>query len=138
VYTHYYQHVYQITGIIRGRPLITLSESEKQRLFDMFDTIHESWERHKSVMSPDRSNFMANAVILQMFFRILGYPPHIVNMFNQLKGTENIADYDRICEIICKENGWKFESFSSIACNKITGGKTIVNMFSDQFEEEEN
>lgn len=89
-------------------------------------------------MSPDRSNFMANQIILQMFFRILKYPTHIINMFSHLKGSENIADYDRICEIICNENGWKFESFSSIACNRLTGGKTIHSLFGDELEDIES
>jgi len=130
-FTPYFQHVYQITGMIRGKPLLTLSEGEEQKLLDMFDTIHESWERHKSVMRPERSNFMANLKILQMCFRILKYPENVIHMFSDLKGTDNSRDYDRICEIICAENGWKFESFLSLSGNKLTSGKTISSFLTN-------
>lgn len=46
-FNEYYQHVYQITNIIHGTPILDLSVSQKQDLLDMFDVIHESWERNK-------------------------------------------------------------------------------------------
>lgn len=104
-YNAYYQHVYQITNIIRGEAILTLSDSQKQTLSDMFDIIYECWERNKS---EERSNFMSNAYVLQLCFRVLGYPEKVVNMFNMLKGPENQKEYDRITRILCKENPeWK-------------------------------
>lgn len=124
-YNIYYQHVYQITNIIRGAPILTLSDAQKQKLHDMFDVIYAGWERHKT---DERSNFMSNAFVLQMCFRILGYPEKIVNMFNMLKGNDNLKEYDRICEIICKENDWPFVRSSAISDFKYSGGRNVFDM----------
>lgn len=123
----YYQHVYQITNIIRGSAILNLSPAQKQDLLDMFDVIYESWERNKD---PDRSNFMSNAFVLQMCFSILGYPDQVIGMFNMLKGSDNLKDYDRICKLICEENGWNWEKVqSSVLANaKYVGDHNILDL----------
>jgi hypothetical protein len=126
-FNEYYQHVYQITNIIRGYSILKLSSSQKQDLLDMFDVIYESWERNKD---PDRSNFMSNAFVLQMCFSILGYPDQVIGMFNMLKGSENLKDYDRICKLICEENEWNWERVqSSVLANaKYVGEHNILDL----------
>lgn len=47
-FNDYYQHVYQITNIIRGAPILTLSEAQKQKLSEMFDIIIAGWEKYKT------------------------------------------------------------------------------------------
>lgn len=48
-FSDYYQHVYQITNIIRGAPILTLTDVQEQELCNLFDVIFASWERHKEV-----------------------------------------------------------------------------------------
>lgn len=122
----YYQHVYQITNIIRGEPILVLSEAEKEKLYEMFDIIYTGWERYKT---DERCNFMSNGFVLQMCFRILNYPEQVINMFNTMKGTENVKEYDRICELICKDNDWPIVSSSSLSDLKYTSGKNLSQYF---------
>jgi hypothetical protein len=126
-FNQYYQHVYQITNIIRGQPILSLSSAQKQDLLDMFDVIYESWERNKD---PNRSNFMSNGFVLQMCFSILGYPEQAIGMFNMLKGPGNLKDYDRICKLICEENEWNWEKVqSSVLANaKYMGEHNILDL----------
>lgn len=125
-YNHYYQQAHQITNIIRGAPILTLSDARKEKLMEMFDIIYEGWERHKS---DESSNFMGSAFVLQMCFRILGYPETHIHMFNMPKGADNGKEYDRICEIICKENNWPFMKSSAITDSKYSGEKSIIDFF---------
>jgi hypothetical protein len=133
----FYQHVYQITNIIRGGSIITLSPTQRQDLLDMFDVIFESWERNKD---PERSNCLSSAFVLQMCFAILGYPSKLIGMFNMLKGPENLKDYDRLVKKICEENGWDWEKVQSavLANAKYVGdGQNIEDNF-EECDEEDN
>jgi hypothetical protein len=116
MFSDYYQHVYAITNIIRGSPILTLTEGERQTLLDMFDIIYESWERNNTT---ERTNFLSNASVLQISFALLGYPPTVIGMFNMLKGQENRREYDRIITTICQEQGWDWEKVQSSVLENI-------------------
>lgn len=121
----YYQHVYQITNLIRGSPMLIISEEIRNILLDMFKIIYDSWNRIKD---KNRSNFMSNAFVLQMCFSLLGCQPEVIGMFNTLKGSENLNDYARISEMICKENDWDWSKVkNSVLSNNLLHSKN--NLF---------
>src|SRR5690606_39252574 len=97
----------------------------------------ECWERNKS---PGRSNFMANAFVLQICFVILGYPDQVIAMFNMLKCPDNQKDYDKFVKILCNENDWDWERVqSSVLANAkfgMNGNMNILNVL--EFEEDDD
>jgi rubredoxin len=133
-FSEYYQHVYQITNNIRGSSILKLTSEQEQELYNMFDVIYDMWENYKQ---SDRSNFMSNALALQLCFYILDYPEYTISMFNMLKGTENLRTYDRICEKICIDLGKEPIRTSTISNIKagIKGGN-IVKIMKAKREEE--
>lgn len=65
-FADYYPHVYQITNIIRGKPILSFTEEEEQEIFEYFDPIFLLWEANKDKFCVERSNFMYNALVLQV------------------------------------------------------------------------
>jgi hypothetical protein len=132
-FSDYYQHVYQITNIIRGSPILKLTSEQEQELYNMFDVIYDMWENYKQ---SDRSNFMSNALALQLCFYILDYPEYTISMFNMLKGSDNLRNYDRICEKICIDLGKEPIKTSTIA-NMKSGvkGSNIMAIMKQKKEE---
>lgn len=71
--------------------------------------------------------FWGNVIRIQRADNV-SYPEKIINMFNMLKGTDNLKEYDRICEIICKENSWPFVRSSAITDAKYGAGRNILDV----------
>jgi hypothetical protein len=102
-FTELYPHVYQITNIIRGSPVVTFSEDLKKVIFSLFNPIYSIWEPIKERLKIDRDNFLSNPIILQIIFIFLDMPTEIISMLNLLKGKDNRRMYDSIIKEICKE-----------------------------------
>lgn len=126
-YADYYPHVYQITNIIRGSPILTFDEEEEQEIFEYFDPIYMLWESKKHMFSIERSNFMYNALVLQIIFMILKYPPSVIKIFNMIKGDSNLKFYDNIIKMICKEFNEKPFATAEFEIMKYGKGKNIID-----------
>ena len=101
-FTDLYPHVYQITNIIRGGPVVTFGEDLKKVVFSLFNPIYAAWEPIKERLNIDRDNFLSNPIILQIIFIFLDFPSEIISMLNLLKGEDNLRMYDQIISEICK------------------------------------
>jgi len=136
-FTDLYPHVYQITNLIRGAPVVTFSEDLKKVVFDLFHPIFKIWEPIKQKLNIDRENFLSNPIILQIIFIFLEMPPEIISMLNMLKGEENLQMYDTIIKEICialKREDLKINT--SVIAN-MRYGKTKSILDSVDFEEKE-
>ena len=139
-FADYYPHVYQITNIIRGKALLVFTDDEEQEIFEYFDPIYILWESKKHLFYTERSNFMYNALVLQIIFVILNYPPSVIKIFNMIKGESNLRFYDNIIRMICKELGEKPFTTSELEIMKYGKGKDILESLKkmhNQFESEE-
>jgi len=125
-FTDFYPHVYQITNIIRGRAILVFMDDEEQEIFEYFDPIYILWESKKHLFYIERSNFMYNALVLQIIFMILNYPPSVIRIFNMIKGDSNLRFYDNIIKMICKELGEKPFTTSELEIMKHGKGKDII------------
>jgi hypothetical protein len=78
-----------------------LTEDQEQEIYEYFDPIYMLWISKKHLFNIDRSNFMYNALVLQVcrvynhlyyeiIFMILKYPPCVIRIFNMIKGESNL------------------------------------------------
>jgi hypothetical protein len=125
-FADYYPHVYQITNIIRGKPILTFTDEEEQEIFEYFDPIFLLWEEKKHMFCMERSNFMYNALVLQIIFMILKYPPDVIKIFNMIKGDTNLRFYDQIIKLICTSLGERTFTTAEIEIMKYGKGKDIM------------
>lgn len=102
--TNYYEHLQQIYCKITGNPPITLPRDVETKIINMFQSIQESFQKHKL---DNRSNFLSYAYVLNKLFLILGYPYH-ADFFCLLKSKDKLRDQDKTWAKICNDKGWKF------------------------------
>lgn len=134
-FSDYYPHVYQITNIIRGKAILSFTEEEEQEIFEYFDPIFLLWESKKHLFLSERSNFMYNALVLQIIFMILKYPPSVIKIFNNLKGDSNLRFYDNIIKMICEELGQETFCTSEFDVMKCGKKKNIIEELKTRFKD---
>lgn len=116
--TNYYEHLQQIYCKITGNLPITLPRDIETKIINMFQSIQESFQKHKL---DNRSNFLSYAYVLNKLFLILGFPYHAA-FFCLLKSKDKLRDQDKTWCKICNDKGWKFypsisSNFSNICIN---------------------
>ena len=99
LFSDYYPHAYQITNILRGKALLVFTDDQEQEIYEYFDPIYMLWESKKHLFNVERSNFMYNALVLQIIFMILRYPPRVIRIFNMIKGESNLRFYESIIKV---------------------------------------
>lgn len=124
--TNYYEHLQQICCKITGRPPITLPRDIEIKIISMFQSIQESFQKHKC---DNRSNFLSYAYVLNKLFKILGYPFHS-DFFCLLKSKEKLRDQDNTWAKICKDMNWKFYPSTTIAA--------FQNIYNDNDNDSDN
>ncbi len=100
----FYEHINFITHKLNGYTLPTLSQTEEDKLRNMFNMIQTPFAKHAP---PWRKNFLNYAYIFRKFMELLSYD-WLLDHFSELKSREKLYEQDKIWYAICKDLEWEY------------------------------
>lgn len=102
--TQYYDHVPHIIHKLNGKPILTLSREQEQKLRGMFKELQEPFVE---CCPEDRCNFLNYHYTFYKLFEILELD-EFLPCFPKLKSKEKLYQQDQIWKCMCKKLGWEF------------------------------
>ena len=105
----YYENTVQICRRLTGREPPQFDATDEEALKTMFQSIQKPFEKVRSVLCPERRNFLSYSYCMFKFCELLGLDQHL-HSFALLKGRDKLHKQDMIFEGICKELDWQFIS----------------------------
>lgn len=97
-----FENIPKIIGMLTGQSPLGFTVEQKQKLYDTFESIQESFQRHKG----RRKNLLSYSYITYKFCEMLGYHEFLPML--QLLATKNLMEADSIWENICRDQGYPY------------------------------
>lgn len=108
----YYDNINTIICIITGKKPLIMSKELEEKLKVMFNSIQDSFERHKNLATTTRTNFLSYSYTINKMLRIIGEKDpsvlEFVPKFKLLKSRDKLILQDKVWCKICKDMNWTF------------------------------
>ena len=129
--TDYYEHIQQIYCRITKKPPVTLTRNIEDTIINMFNSMQESFKKHKPA---GRSNFLNYAYTLNRLFNLINMPDY-AKFFILLK-KDKLKDQDSVWKKICQDQDWDY--LKSIGRSDENSNLKITDNNSDKEDSEED
>ena len=95
-YSHFFENIVKIIGILTGRPSRTLKLHQRRELIKRFNEIQKPFDRVKG----KRRNFMSYSYVTYKLVELLGYT-EFMPFLPLLKAPQNLLAADRLWKKVC-------------------------------------